>query len=154
MSDETMDSNDVPPNRAVTLHSVLWVLSGVTTVFICLRLFCKLRERRVLWLDDYFLVVSWVHLPPVIFHDVLLTFVPDLSRRWYCSRDLPSFTGRRKAYLGCEPCKYIQYRVLWINREYSGDPQSGMEQNIIRVDHDSTHRRSNETCCLGMHMDH
>jgi hypothetical protein len=41
---------------------VLWVLAGMTTVFILLRLYCRFRSGKVIWWDEHFLVSAYVSL--------------------------------------------------------------------------------------------
>lgn len=44
------------------LNAGLWTLFAATTVFLGLRLWCKVTRRHGLWYDDYILLVSWVSL--------------------------------------------------------------------------------------------
>lgn len=47
-------------NSAPRLLASIWALAGIATVFLCLRIFCRLLKRRVLWWDDAILIASWV----------------------------------------------------------------------------------------------
>lgn len=49
-----------PPTRIA-----IWLLTGISAVFLCLRLYCKFIRHRRLHLDDWVLIASWVllHLP-------------------------------------------------------------------------------------------
>ena len=42
------------------LNRVIWVLAGLSGLFLGLRLYCKRLRRKQLWWDDYFLMASWV----------------------------------------------------------------------------------------------
>lgn len=42
------------------LNAVNWPLVAVSALFLSLRIFLKLRQRRSLWWDDYVLIISWV----------------------------------------------------------------------------------------------
>lgn len=47
-------------NPQVELNAGLWSLFAGATVFLFLRLYCKLTRRHGLWYDDYVLIVAWV----------------------------------------------------------------------------------------------
>ena len=47
------------------LLRVIWVLGGLSTVLLGLRIFSKLWRRRPLWWDDYVLIAAWVSLRPL-----------------------------------------------------------------------------------------
>lgn len=47
-------------NPFVPMNIGLWALFAGATVFLVLRLWCKVTRRHGLWYDDYILVVSWV----------------------------------------------------------------------------------------------
>ena len=51
------------PNYAPKLMVTLWVLLGLATLFLALRLDCKFSRHRGAWWDDWFLVGAWVRLP-------------------------------------------------------------------------------------------
>lgn len=40
-----------------------WIFAGLSALFLGLRIGCKLKSKRGLWLDDYVLIVSWVRPP-------------------------------------------------------------------------------------------
>jgi len=42
------------------VNAGLWTLFTGATVFLGLRLYCKLSRRTGLWYDDYVLILSWV----------------------------------------------------------------------------------------------
>ena len=42
------------------LNSSIWMLIALSGVFIGMRISCKYFRRRIMWWDDYFLIVSWV----------------------------------------------------------------------------------------------
>lgn len=52
------DSYYVDPTKET--NAGIWTLYAGATVFLALRLWCKITRRRGLWWDDYILVVSWV----------------------------------------------------------------------------------------------
>ncbi|AEO64581.1 uncharacterized protein THITE_2011423, partial [Thermothielavioides terrestris NRRL 8126] len=39
---------------------VIWLLMGLASVFIALRVFCKFQTHRGLWWDDHILIISWL----------------------------------------------------------------------------------------------
>lgn len=39
----------------------LWTLFIGATVFLGLRLWCKISRKHSMWFDDYILIASWVH---------------------------------------------------------------------------------------------
>ena len=49
-------------NAAPRLNIALWVLNGVSFVFLALRIYCKTFRSRKLWWDDWILVGGWVGL--------------------------------------------------------------------------------------------
>ncbi|KAL1845002.1 hypothetical protein VTK73DRAFT_1353 [Phialemonium thermophilum] len=59
-------SDPSPPGRVFSLgpqlNLTIWVLAALATVFLALRVYCKLWRGRRLWWDDHFLVASWVAL--------------------------------------------------------------------------------------------
>ncbi|KAH8903777.1 hypothetical protein BR93DRAFT_985740 [Coniochaeta sp. PMI_546] len=44
------------------LNAINWPLVAVSALFLSLRIFLKLRQRRSLWWDDYVLIISWLSL--------------------------------------------------------------------------------------------
>ncbi|KAI0828418.1 hypothetical protein F5Y06DRAFT_302273 [Hypoxylon sp. FL0890] len=50
------------PNNGPQGNIVVWVLAILATLFLGLRVACKLRKHSQLWCDDWFLVASWVLL--------------------------------------------------------------------------------------------
>ena len=57
--DDGLEHEDLGPQ----LNLVFWLLTGLSFVFLVLRLFCKFKRGRNLWWDDYLLIASWVSLP-------------------------------------------------------------------------------------------
>ncbi len=51
-----MDYDDRGPNMLATT----WSLTGLSGIFLGVRLACKLKTKRRLWWDDYVLALSWV----------------------------------------------------------------------------------------------
>jgi len=47
-------------DRGPLLLGVSWGLTGLATVFLALRLYCKYLSKRRLWCDDYILIAAWV----------------------------------------------------------------------------------------------
>ncbi|OTB04629.1 hypothetical protein M426DRAFT_261904 [Hypoxylon sp. CI-4A] len=50
------------PGAGHWINAVTWVLIGLATTFLILRLFCKLKRGRGLWWDDWILIASWLVL--------------------------------------------------------------------------------------------
>ena len=48
------------------LNTINWPLVALSALFLSLRIFLKLRQRRSLWWDDYVLIISWVYAPPAL----------------------------------------------------------------------------------------
>lgn len=44
------------------LNITIWIMSGSASLFLALRLYCKLWRKRQLWWDDWILIASWVAL--------------------------------------------------------------------------------------------
>src|SRR5688500_10473748 len=42
------------------LNAVIWTLTGVSAIFLALRLYCRAVIAKVLWWDDWLLVAAWV----------------------------------------------------------------------------------------------
>ena len=51
-----MDHDDSGPRVLISI----WLLTGMATVFLAVRIWCKFLTRRLLWWDDYILILSWV----------------------------------------------------------------------------------------------
>lgn len=47
-------------NAALHLNTTIWVLIGLSALFLAARLYCKFQRHRGLWWDDYVLIGSWV----------------------------------------------------------------------------------------------
>jgi hypothetical protein len=41
-------------------RAAVWVLTALPSIFLVLRVYCKCRQSRGLWWDDYVLIASWV----------------------------------------------------------------------------------------------
>lgn len=58
------DDDDGTPvafvNPWVELNAGLWSLFAGATIFLALRIWCKVTRRHGLWYDDYILLVTWV----------------------------------------------------------------------------------------------
>lgn len=52
--------NVVYYNPAGEIYTGLWILFAASTVFLALRLWCKLTRRHGLWYDDYVLLAAYV----------------------------------------------------------------------------------------------
>ncbi len=53
-------------NGASRLLGSIWALSALATVFLALRVYCRMLKRQSLWWDDGILIASWVSCcPPV-----------------------------------------------------------------------------------------
>ncbi|KAK3681769.1 hypothetical protein B0T22DRAFT_445374 [Podospora appendiculata] len=53
-----MDNDDQGQRILVTI----WILTGLSGLFLLVRLFCKLMTKRLLWWDDHVLALSWIML--------------------------------------------------------------------------------------------
>lgn len=50
------------------LNATIWALTAVSTLFLGLRVYCKLwRQRRLRW-DDWFLAAGWVSVALIQIH--------------------------------------------------------------------------------------
>ncbi|KAK4457264.1 hypothetical protein QBC42DRAFT_318778 [Cladorrhinum samala] len=49
-------------DRGPQILTTTWSLVGISGVFLALRLYCKLKTKRLLWWDDYVLAFSWLML--------------------------------------------------------------------------------------------
>ncbi|KAB5513406.1 hypothetical protein GE09DRAFT_1013960, partial [Coniochaeta sp. 2T2.1] len=49
-------------SRGTELLIITWVLVGLATIFLSLRVYCKLSRRRSLWWDDWIMIASWMLL--------------------------------------------------------------------------------------------
>ncbi len=47
-------------DKRETILLSIWFLTGLSLVFLALRLFCKFRTHRGLWWDDHVMVLAWV----------------------------------------------------------------------------------------------
>ncbi|KAI1328336.1 hypothetical protein F5Y16DRAFT_419995 [Xylariaceae sp. FL0255] len=48
-----------PTRFAITLNVTNWVLTTLTAAFLGLRVYCKISRHRVLWWDDYILIIAF-----------------------------------------------------------------------------------------------
>ncbi|KAK1982334.1 hypothetical protein LZ30DRAFT_781383 [Colletotrichum cereale] len=73
-------------NPYVQLNVGLWSLFAAATIFLILRLWCKITRRHGLWYDDYILVVSWLILTAnnsLIIYEFATGYVlEDSSKKW------------------------------------------------------------------------
>jgi len=53
---------DFEADEGAHLNTSVWTLVGVSGLFLCLRIWCKLARARSLWWDDALLTVSWTFL--------------------------------------------------------------------------------------------
>ena len=68
-------SDSSQEDRGPLLLSVSWSLTVVSSLFLALRLYCKVRTRRNLWWDDAILIAGWVRDKHVSF----FFFPPSIS---------------------------------------------------------------------------
>ena len=65
---KTMDTTFTPEELAALPHNsrgpaligVSWALTGLATLFLALRIYCRHIGRRGLWWDDWTLIAAWV----------------------------------------------------------------------------------------------
>ncbi|KAK1848118.1 hypothetical protein CCHR01_09234 [Colletotrichum chrysophilum] len=87
-SDDDSSTVDIHPfvNPFVELNAGLWSLFAGATVFLALRLWCKVTRRHGLWYDDYILVVTWTLLlanNTLIIYEFATGYVlKDSSQQW------------------------------------------------------------------------
>ncbi|KAI1377495.1 hypothetical protein F4677DRAFT_38227 [Hypoxylon crocopeplum] len=62
MGETSSDENSDVPNKGPEANVIIWVLVGLATLFLGLRVYCKYRRHSRLWWDDGFLVASWAIL--------------------------------------------------------------------------------------------
>ena len=59
-----MSSEAVPVdgdrNRAGELDAISWTWLSISTIFVGLRIYSRVKLTRNLWWDDWFIVISWV----------------------------------------------------------------------------------------------
>jgi hypothetical protein len=48
------------PNQGPQTVAAVWALASLATVFLAMRLYCKIWRSRGLWWDDVVLILSWV----------------------------------------------------------------------------------------------
>jgi hypothetical protein len=61
MANDPLQSQD---NHGPLLLGVSWGLTSLATIFLGLRLYCKLSTGRRLWWDDWVLIAGWVRFLP------------------------------------------------------------------------------------------
>ncbi|KAK3395474.1 hypothetical protein B0T20DRAFT_35804 [Sordaria brevicollis] len=49
-------------NAGIRLNIVIWILIGISSVFLGLRVYCKFSRRKGLWWDDIMLIGAWICL--------------------------------------------------------------------------------------------
>ncbi|KAK1989781.1 hypothetical protein LX36DRAFT_648811 [Colletotrichum falcatum] len=73
-------------NPWVELNAGLWSLFGGATIFLALRLWCKITRRHGLWYDDYILLVSWSILLAnnslIVYQFATGYVLEDSSKKW------------------------------------------------------------------------
>jgi hypothetical protein len=47
-------------NAGSHLNASIWVMIGISTLFLSLRIYCKFLRHRGLWWDDYVLIAAWM----------------------------------------------------------------------------------------------
>ncbi|KAL5373774.1 hypothetical protein DPSP01_012466 [Paraphaeosphaeria sporulosa] len=76
-------TNYVNPEKE--LNAGLWSLFAGATVFLGLRLYCKITRRHGLWYDDYILILAWSMLlltDAMISHQYATGYVPKNGSKW------------------------------------------------------------------------
>lgn len=51
------------PNIGPGAAAAIWTLFATSTIFLTLRIYCKIWRSRGLWWDDLVLIISWVSPP-------------------------------------------------------------------------------------------
>lgn len=62
------DDDVVYYNPAVQIYIGLWCLLAGASVFLALRLWCKITRRHGLWYDDYVLIFAYVSILLCLFN--------------------------------------------------------------------------------------
>lgn len=60
MADEAIPTEAETVNTGPMINIVIWVVTVAATVFLALRLYCKISRKKRPWYDDYVLIASWV----------------------------------------------------------------------------------------------
>ena len=47
-------------NAGPKLNAVIWTLTAISGLILCLRIYCRVTRRKGLWWDDAFLIAAWV----------------------------------------------------------------------------------------------
>ncbi|KAL2179181.1 uncharacterized protein P884DRAFT_276246 [Thermothelomyces heterothallicus CBS 202.75] len=95
----TTETPPGPDNVGPYLLRVIWALAGLSTLFLGLRVYCKLSRRRRLWWDDNFLIAGWIaliyaiSLLTVAVHHGLGRHYEDLSEEAIASMGMFSMAG-------------------------------------------------------------
>jgi hypothetical protein len=53
-----------PGDLGPMINGVSWMLVGTATIFLALRVYCKIIRYRQLQLDDYVVIAAWVNTSP------------------------------------------------------------------------------------------
>ena len=75
--------------------AAIWILSGAATIFLALRLYCKLSTHKGLWWDDHVITASWVSGPMFPFASPLSLCARHLANPEKAAqvRDKPTMLG-------------------------------------------------------------
>ncbi|SPN96642.1 uncharacterized protein DNG_00163 [Cephalotrichum gorgonifer] len=60
MSKVELTPEELEQNNGPYLIITIWTVVGIASIFLALRLWCKIKQSRGLWWDDHVLVASWV----------------------------------------------------------------------------------------------
>ena len=71
-----MDPRD---DQGKAILSSIWPLTGISLVFLLLRIYCKFKGRRGLWWDDHVMILAWVRCPALFAHETFKLTSPSRS---------------------------------------------------------------------------
>ncbi|KAK4249010.1 hypothetical protein C7999DRAFT_39861 [Corynascus novoguineensis] len=63
-------------NAGPKLNTVIWTLTAVSGLILCLRIYCRVTRRKGLWWDDAFLIAAWMC---ITVESALLTYMTTLG---------------------------------------------------------------------------
>lgn len=138
----SISTRDAPDNLGPKVNIVVWLLIGLSSVFLVLRVFCKFRTHRGLWWDDHILIISWVRAPILSpFMSNWLIHREAASARHKLSHVCLVTAGLRKAHLGHRPGQPYSTRLAGQYLSQPVHPGGRPEQDIVRRDPPPHHRK-------------
>ena len=144
-----ISASNGPKDLGPRVSIVVWLLIGLSSVFIALRVFCKFKTHRGLWWDDHILIISWVCTPILSpFTSSWLTHREAASARRQLSHHRLGTAGLRKAHLGHRPGQSRSTRLAGQCLGQPIHPGGRPEQDIVRCNSHLHHRRLHQSSNL------